>query len=249
MEKGIARFQEHQKSNCHILACEHQVGVTALSGNIIEMCSNAADTTMKQNCTCFLKIIKSVRFLARQGLAMQGHTDAESNFNQLLKLRANDVPLLTDCLQRKNDKYTSHDIQNELVSIMADIVSRQVVTSLDNSFFSILCDEYTDVSNKEQLTLCVRWIDKELEAHEDFLGFVNIPNIRADTIEAVIKDVFIRLGLSFNNCRGQCYDGASNMLGSKDTDTDTDTDTAQSPSHSLPWSLTKSWYKRCHQSL
>ena len=99
------------------------------------MCGNAADTTMKQNRTCFSKIIESVRFLARQGLAMQGPTDAESNFNQLLKLRANDVPLLTDWLQRKKDKYTSHDIQNELVSIMADIVSRQVVTSLDNSFF------------------------------------------------------------------------------------------------------------------
>lgn len=191
------------------------VGVLASSGNIIEMCGNAADTTMKQNRTCFSKIIESVRFLARQGLAMQGHTDAESNFNQLLKLKANDVPLLTDWLQRKKDKYTSHDIQNELVSIMADIVSRQVVTSLDNSFFSILCDKYTDVSNKEQLTLCVRWIDKELEAHEDFLGFLSIPNIRADTIEAVIKDVFIRLGLSFSNCRGQCYDDASNMLGSK----------------------------------
>lgn len=97
---------------------------------------------------------------------------------------------------------------------MADIVSRQVVTSLDNSFFSILCDEYTDVGNKEQLTLFVKWIDK-LEAHEDFLGFVNIPNIRADIIEAVIKDVFIRLRIPFSNCRGQCYDGASNMLVSK----------------------------------
>lgn len=86
---------------------------------------------MKQNRTCFIKIIESVRFLARQGLAMQGHTDTESNFNQLLKLRANDVPLLSDWLQRKNDKYTS---PLELVSIMADIVSRQVVTSLDNSF-------------------------------------------------------------------------------------------------------------------
>ena len=66
---------------------------------------------------------------------MQGHTDDESNFNQLLKLRANNVPLLTDWLQRKKDKYASRDIQNDLVPIMADIVSRQVVTSLVNSFF------------------------------------------------------------------------------------------------------------------
>ncbi|KXJ16287.1 hypothetical protein AC249_AIPGENE28260 [Exaiptasia diaphana] len=63
------------------------------------------------------------------------------------------------------------------------------------------------------LSKVIRWIDEELEAHEDFLGFVNIPNICADTIVAVIKDLFSRLTLSLNNMRGKCYDGASNMLG------------------------------------
>ena len=33
-------------------------------------------------------------------------------------------------------------------------------------FFSIICDEHTDISNKEQLTICIPWVDKELEAHE-----------------------------------------------------------------------------------
>ncbi len=32
---------------------------------------------------------------------------------------------------------------------------------------------------------------------------------------SLIKDVLLRLGLPINKCRGQCYDGASNMSGSK----------------------------------
>ena len=68
---------------------------------------------------------------------------------------------------------------------------------------------------KEQLTFCVRWIDEKLDAHEDFLGFYNVPNISSETIVSVIKDALIRLQLSLDSCRGQCYDGASNMLGLK----------------------------------
>ena len=30
-----------------------------------------------------------------------------------------------------------------------------------------------------------------------------------------IKDVLLKLQLSLVNCRGQCYDGASNMMGHK----------------------------------
>ena len=30
---------------------------------------------------------------------------------------------------------------------------------------------------------------------------------------AVLKDVILRMNLELNKCRGQCYDGASNMAG------------------------------------
>lgn len=58
-------------------------------------------------------------------------------------------------------------------------------------------------------------MDDSLVAHEDFLGFIKIPNISAETIVTAIKDTLAKLGLSLTNCRGQCYDGASNMLGPK----------------------------------
>ena len=40
-------------------------------------------------------------------------------------------------------------------------------------------------------------------------------NIKADTLVAAIKDVLVRMNLSLQEIRGQCYDGGSNMAGSK----------------------------------
>ena len=65
---------------------------------------------------------------------------------------------------------------------MANHVIRDLVSEIRGGFFSIICDEYTDISNKEQLTICIRWVDKELQAHEDFLGFYNVPDIGAETL-------------------------------------------------------------------
>ena len=96
---------------------------------------------------------------------------------------------------------------------MVYYVIRDIIKDIGNSFFSIIADEYTDISNREQLTLCVRWIDQVLNAHENFLGFYNIPNINSITIAYLIKDALLRLQLSLDNCKGQCYDGANNMVG------------------------------------
>ena len=78
-----------------------------------------------------------------------------------------------------------------------------------------MCDEYTDEANKEQLSFCLRWIDENLCAREDFLGCCDFSKIKSDTIVAVIRDCLIRFELSIQNLRGQTYDGASNMMGKK----------------------------------
>ena len=61
----------------------------------------------------------------------------------------------------------------------------------------------------------IRWVDDNLEPHEEFLGLYKIDNIQASTIVAAIKDSLVRLSFSFSKCRGQCYDGVSNMRGAK----------------------------------
>lgn len=80
-------------------------------------------------------------------------------------------------------------------------------------WFSIIADKATDLSHKEQLTLCVRWVDKELSIHEDPLELIHVPKTDADTLTSIVKDCIIQFSLPISQCRGQAYDGASNMTG------------------------------------
>ena len=67
-----------------------------------------------------MKLISSIRFLARQGLCYHAG-EPDSNFIQLLQLRAQDESdgKLVEWMKRKSSKYTSHDIQNEILQVMA----------------------------------------------------------------------------------------------------------------------------------
>ena len=78
-----------------------------------------------------------------------------------------------------------------------------------------MCDEYTDCSNKKQLSFCIRTVDERLNVEKSFLGFYEVNNIKSDTLVAAIKDILLRFYLPIEACRGQTYDGASNMLGKK----------------------------------
>ena len=54
-----------------------------------------------------------------------------------------------------------------------------------------MCDEFTDSSNKEQLLICIRWIDHQLEPHEELIGLYKVDDVCANTIVTVIKDILL----------------------------------------------------------
>ena len=85
----------------------------------------------------------------------------------------------------------------------------------ENNFFAIMTDEYTDISNLEQLSMCLRTVSDDLEIQEDFLVFYELNDIKSDSIVHAIKDVLLRSNLSLQSCWGQTYDGASNMMEEK----------------------------------
>ena len=135
---------------------------------------------------------------------------------QFLHLHTEDNQQLVPWLQRKSDKYTSPEIQNEIMGIMVKCILRDVAASIKQAnYFTLMADEVTDVVNKEQVAICIRSVNEEFEANEDFVGKYNVEYIKTDTITQVLKDVLIRLNLSINDCRGQCYDRAANMSGAK----------------------------------
>ncbi|KAL5460140.1 hypothetical protein EMCRGX_G033567 [Ephydatia muelleri] len=123
-----------------------------------------------------IKILQNVRFLARQGLSLRGHKDDEdSNFTQLLLLRSIGCPEVLTWMKKKTNKYTSGDIQNEFLQVMALHILRNICSDIvKNGFYTIMADECTDVSNKEQFMVCIRWVDNTtLIHHEDCVGCKN----------------------------------------------------------------------------
>ena len=60
-------------------------------------------------------------------------------------------------------------------------------------FYSVMGDETADIPNKEQLVLCIIWVDDDLQVHEDFIGIHKIPNTTADEIVKVIKVINLKL--------------------------------------------------------
>ena len=117
----------------------------------------------------FRNILQNLCFLACQGLALRGHVDGEdSNFTQLLCLREFNCPEVTTWMDKKTNKYTSADIQNECLQVMALHILRHIGSSIrNNGVYTVMADECTDASNKEQFIVCIRWVDKTLIDHED----------------------------------------------------------------------------------
>ena len=104
-------------------------------------------------------------FLARQGLVFRG-VDGNYNLTQFFKLlNKNNRVLLTRLdkeshLESGEHKYLHNDIQNELAVFMAKLVFAKKLESIHSSkFFGIMADEYTDISNKDLLSMYFQWME------------------------------------------------------------------------------------------
>ena len=212
---ATCKFDVHQHSKCHKEAVLKVVTLPGTTADVGESLSAQHRSEKLENRRSFLKILSSIRFLARQGLPLHGANDgSNSNITQLLVLCASDDERLAKWLMKKTDTYTSGDIQNEILSVMANDILRSVAEEVKSAkFCTVMADETTDVSNKEQVVMCLRWIDSTLTAHEDFIGLYEVDSTQVAVLFKVIEDVLLRLGISINSVRGQCYDGASAMSG------------------------------------
>jgi len=55
------------------------------------------------------------------------------------------------------------------------------------NWFSLIADEATDVSNTEQLTVCIRWVDDDFCIYKDPIELIKLPKTDAETIAGELK--------------------------------------------------------------
>ena len=70
-------------------------------------------------------------------------------------------------------------------------------------------------SNREQLTLIMRWVDNGSVVGEKFLGLYCLSSTDAQSIVNVMKDAFLRFQIPTSKLHGQCHDGCNTMAMAK----------------------------------
>ena len=94
---------------------------------------------------------------------------------------------------------------------MSLIILPSIATSIKKRPFTVMVDETTDAATEEQCAVVIRWVDDDLQAHEDFIGMYVTACTDAKSIVMIRRDTLLGLCLSINECQGQCYDGAAVM--------------------------------------
>ena len=157
-----------------------------------------------------IPIIDTIKLCGRLGLPLRGHRDdyhyhpkvgeyskgGVGNFIELLnfRVRSGDADLkehVSKCKQ--NASYISKTAQNDIINCCGEIITEQIIEDLkDHRFYSILADEAADCSNKEQMSLVLRFVEK------DYIGLTG-----KDLSTVLLKSITEDLKLNIDDCRGQ----------------------------------------------
>ena len=99
---------------------------------------------------------------------------------------------MTEWIEQKSSKYTTVDMQNEVLTVMSLRVLREVTSAMQKAlFYTVMVDETTDCLNKEQVVLVIRWVDGDLNVHESFIGLYSVPSIDVNTLTTIIKESLV----------------------------------------------------------
>lgn len=124
--------------------------------------------------------------------------DNTGNFKELVHLLSLENENLNENIQYmpKNAKYTSNTVQNEILTIASDIISRKITEEIKSGsqVFGLIVDEARDEGSKEQMSICCRYLDSS-GIKERFLGFVELKYLDAQSLANTIKDFLDRIGL------------------------------------------------------
>ena len=122
-------------------------------------------------------IVKTVIFCGQNNIPLRGKRDdnpdvsnLQGNFQALLEFRidSGDVKLKEHLDNApRNATYLSKTIQNEIIETVGNYIFSKIIAEVKQTrMFSIMADEAADVSNKENLSLVLRYVDSSKNIRE-----------------------------------------------------------------------------------
>ena len=233
-KRALGKLDHHSDRVYHktaIVKMDEFVNVMAgRQPNIQSQLDDVRAAQISQNQQKIKSIIETIILCGRQNISLRGHRDSmldlerdetasHGNFWALLHFRATAGDLvLREHLAHspRNATYTSPDVQNQIIDILGDYVRRKILSQLQKAqFFTLIADEVTDCSNKEQLSLVLRYVDRESnQIREDLVAFIECDTGVSGRDLANKMLSFLRSHrVDLTKLRGQAYDGAGCMSG------------------------------------
>ena len=75
----------------------------------------------------------------------------------------------------------------EILKAAADVLLKQITDEIkDAEGFAVIADEARDISKKEQLSLCLRYMNKDLLVNERFVGFSDLCDLDGQALSSSI---------------------------------------------------------------
>nr|XP_043620074.1 uncharacterized protein LOC122591914 [Erigeron canadensis] len=212
-------FLKHIKSSTHKKAFVFATNLVNQEAHIQNFIEKQSEEKIRKNRLRSNGTIDVVRWLTYQACALQGNDESsnsknQGNFLELLKLLASyndDLANVILANAPKNSKYTSSDIQQENLNIMANKVRKYIREEVGDSWFCIMVDESRDESKKEQMAIVLRFVDAKGVIRERFLDIVHVENTVAVTLKASLWNRLFNQNFDTGKIRGQGYNGSSNM--------------------------------------
>ncbi|CAH1101700.1 unnamed protein product [Psylliodes chrysocephalus] len=183
---------------------------------VTDLLDNQERQIIEENRKKLVPIISTILLCGKRDLALRGKEE-DGNFEELLKFRVESGDKLLEnhlATCSKTAKYTSHQIQNQLIELCGKVIRQHIIDEANESVgFSVLADETADIAGKEQLSIGIRYLDKSNIINEHFLGFTELKAMNAHAISSAILSVLRDLKLNLNKLVGLGFDGCSTMAG------------------------------------
>lgn len=134
---------------------------------------------------------------------------------EMVHFVANYNPLLKEWLANHpgNVSWLSHDVQNELLQLIADEVVSKIITECAGKMYSIMCDAVSDRANNELMSLVVRYVTDSGIVREALVALIDVDSTTASNLCDVVVGRLEKLHLPLEFVVAQCYGGAANMSG------------------------------------
>lgn len=112
----------------------------------------------------------------------------------------------------------AHHLSTTSITGFLDSFGSSIFISLKNelrnlSEFSIMCDEATDICNRQMLCMCIRYITNS-KIVERFIACKEIHSTKAEDLKLKILEILSSYELKISNTLSVSFDGAANFSGS-----------------------------------